>query len=73
MIKIYKPLPEGHYKRIMVQDPAPYLNDGWFHSISEHQESLAKENRIPVATELFKDLPEAPKQKRNYRKKTEAE
>jgi hypothetical protein len=41
MFKIYKPLGEGHYKRIVVQDPEPYLNDGWYLSIADHQEPVA--------------------------------
>ena len=73
MITLYKPLLDGHYKRIMVQDTTPYLGDGWFNSISDHQAYIAKLNSPPVETHLFGAPPEKPKQKRKQRKKPEAE
>ena len=40
MTLVYQPLSDGMYKRVSVKDPAPYLADGWFLSISDHKASL---------------------------------
>jgi hypothetical protein len=40
MFKIYKPIGGDHYKRIVVKDPEPYLQDGWYLSIADHQEPI---------------------------------
>lgn len=56
MFKIYKPIGEGHYKRIVVKDPEPYLSDGWYMSIADHQEPVVEQapedNSPPTRKEL---------------------
>jgi len=67
MQRVY--LHEGHgmYRRLFVADTAPYLSDGWFLSISEHQANVAKINKPPVESSLF-GLPQV-ETKRKSRKK----
>lgn len=71
MIKVYQPLPDSMYRVILVNDPAPYLADGWYLSIKDHAAFVAECNKIPVATHLFGAPPA--KAKRKTRKQTEAE
>jgi hypothetical protein len=54
MFKIYKPVGEGHYKRIVVTDPEPYLSDGWYLSIADHQEPVAVQDNAPPTREELK-------------------
>ena len=54
MFKIYKPIGGDHYKRIVVKDPEPYLNDGWYMSIADHQAPVFEQddNSPPTRKEL---------------------
>ena len=54
MSRVYFPQKDGMYKRLEVADPEPYLNDGWFGSIADHQSSVADaEECAPVTVPLF--------------------
>jgi hypothetical protein len=37
MFKIYKPIGDNHYQRIVVKDPTEYLDNGWYMSIADHK------------------------------------
>jgi hypothetical protein len=52
MFKIYKPVGGGHYKRIVVHNPEPYLDDGWYMSIADHQEPVSVQEAQPTREEL---------------------
>lgn len=43
MTHVYKPLGDGMYKKIDVQDPKEYLDNGWYLSIADHQKPVAEQ------------------------------
>jgi hypothetical protein len=45
MIKLFKPLGNGAYKRIIVQDAAEYLDNGWYLSPEDHQKPVATQEK----------------------------
>lgn len=59
--KVYKPLGDGAYKRLIVEDAAPYLDNGYYLSPADHQK--------PVAVQ---EKEEKPKKRAPRKKKTEA-
>ena len=70
MAHVYQHAYGTHYKRKDVSDPQPYLDAGWFLSISDHEASLKAE--VPAETSQ-EPVEEPVKAKRKYTKKPKAD
>jgi hypothetical protein len=43
---VYQYIGEGHYKRVVVDDVAPYVEDGWYLSIADHKKPVSEVDSI---------------------------